>query len=141
MKYQVKRNCGHTEEVVIYGSYNDREKKLEWLKTTDCKNCWQNQQLESAKISTESLPSLQGTQKQNDWATKIRAGLLRGVSEVITEMEKIAQSKGITETPQYVSEMEKIYKAITQIEEQNQSKFWIDNRNLTAQKMIKKFIA
>ena len=45
MKYIVKRACGHEEEVQIYGSAADRERKLKWYEETDCKECWKLSQV------------------------------------------------------------------------------------------------
>lgn len=45
MKYIVKRACGHEEEVQIYGSAADRERKLKWYEETECKECWKLSQV------------------------------------------------------------------------------------------------
>ncbi len=38
-KYQVKGSCGHDYEVRLFGSYDDRRKRLEWLATQPCAEC------------------------------------------------------------------------------------------------------
>ena len=39
-KYTVTRNCGHTEEVQLYGKISERERKIEWMEKGECRNCY-----------------------------------------------------------------------------------------------------
>jgi hypothetical protein len=39
-KYTVNHSCGHTQTHELFGSGKDRERRIAWLKTTDCKECW-----------------------------------------------------------------------------------------------------
>jgi hypothetical protein len=45
--YQVSHSCGHSQEHQLFGHGKDREKKLDWLATTNCKECYK------ARRSTE----------------------------------------------------------------------------------------
>lgn len=39
-KYMVKMNCGHYEEVELFGKITGREKEIDWLKKNwSCKKC------------------------------------------------------------------------------------------------------
>lgn len=39
MKYLITAACGHRQEYHLYGGYNDRERKLAWLKSQACPRC------------------------------------------------------------------------------------------------------
>lgn len=56
MKTIITYKCGCTEEVNLFGKISERENKIEWYKTIECKNC---------KSSTSDL---EGTPKQVAWA-------------------------------------------------------------------------
>jgi hypothetical protein len=44
MKLTVVRACGHEEQVEVFGSAAEREKKIKWYETTDCKQCYAKEQ-------------------------------------------------------------------------------------------------
>lgn len=39
-KYTVTHNCGHTQTHELFGPGKERERKITWLQTTECKECW-----------------------------------------------------------------------------------------------------
>lgn len=39
-KYTVEHSCGHTQVHVLFGPTKDRERKLEWMATQPCTECW-----------------------------------------------------------------------------------------------------
>ena len=39
-KYTVTRNCGHTEQVELYGKMSDRDRKIEWMEKGECRDCY-----------------------------------------------------------------------------------------------------
>lgn len=48
-KYPITHQCGHTETHELFGPGRERDKKISWLKTTDCKACWSAAQREARK--------------------------------------------------------------------------------------------
>lgn len=51
-KYTVTHNCGHTETHDLFGPGKERERKIAWLETTDCKDCW----LKSQRAERDAAP-------------------------------------------------------------------------------------
>lgn len=45
-KYNITYACGHEAVVDLVGKITDRERKIEWLETTLCPECYKKQQLE-----------------------------------------------------------------------------------------------
>ena len=39
-QYTVEHSCGHTQVHVLFGPTKDRERKLEWMATQPCTECW-----------------------------------------------------------------------------------------------------
>ena len=74
MKYTVKRKCGHEERIALFGSYNSRQKQLEWEASKLCKACYIEEKKQAEKTDAESLglPELTGSEKQIAWANSIR---------------------------------------------------------------------
>lgn len=50
-KYTVNHSCGHTQTHDLFGPGKERERKIAWLETTDCKECWIAKQREERKAS------------------------------------------------------------------------------------------
>lgn len=48
-KYTVTHRCGHTQTHELFGPGKERDKKLSWLQTTSCKECWMAEQREARK--------------------------------------------------------------------------------------------
>ena len=73
-KYNVTYKCGCSHEIQLFGSYDQRDAKLEWLATQDCPNCKKQQELNEATSYAEAnnLPLLEGSEKQVNWATTLR---------------------------------------------------------------------
>lgn len=45
-KYVVTHSCGHTQVHMLFGPTKDRERKLEWMATQPCTECWAAQKRE-----------------------------------------------------------------------------------------------
>jgi hypothetical protein len=81
-KYDVTHSCGHTATHQIYGPGKERERKLDWLSTTLCYDCYATKRdaeraagnaaaAESNQVA--GLVPLVGSPKQIAWAESIRA--------------------------------------------------------------------
>lgn len=42
--YAVTHSCGHVESHQLFGPGKDRQKKIAWLETSKCKECWKADQ-------------------------------------------------------------------------------------------------
>lgn len=98
MKYEVKRACGHVEEVQIYGSAGERERKLRSLACEVCTDCAVKAREEAdARAAEENaaagLPHLVGTPRQIQWAESIRReklAMIRSLPAANTESGRAA---------------------------------------------------
>jgi hypothetical protein len=77
MKYEVTHSCNHTETHELFGAGNERERKLAWLRTTLCSECYKAAKAaETAKAAQSAgieLPKLEGSEKQVSWAKDLRS--------------------------------------------------------------------
>lgn len=148
-KYTITHECGHTEEVVLFGKSSERDRRIKWLESIPCRDCLRNSEIERAKAQEEEfgLPDLTGSEKQINWAITIRARKVKEFSEttekaygrrdmILADREKYSKysDKDLDEA------MEKLGRAITAMEwlysTKTDSKFWIENRDLTTQELL-----
>lgn len=80
-KYTITHACGHTEEVNLFGKHSDRERKIAYLESIDCRACWDAAQAAQAKEA--GLPDLTGSPKQIAWANGIRNRILAEATRCI----------------------------------------------------------
>ena len=43
-KYEVNHFCGHTQTHQLFGKHTERDRKIEWLGTTLCSDCYRIEQ-------------------------------------------------------------------------------------------------
>ncbi len=134
-KYSVTHTCGHTQTHGLVGKNADRERKLAWLATTECTECWKKSQAEAkekqkAQASAEAetfakehkLSVIEGTEKQVEWANVIRMQFMMAIEPFYKKMQdnndaKFANKKDfIIKTWQYLTSI-------------TDAKFFIDNRH------------
>lgn len=70
MKYEILHSCGHVATVQLYGKTELREKKRQSLEKEICDECFEKQ--ETQKDEAKGYPELTGSQKQINWAKKLR---------------------------------------------------------------------
>ena len=108
----INHSCGHVTSVQLYGKMTEREKRVSWLETTLCPDCYKAEkekeraielELAKEKAEKESLPELKGSEKQIAWAESIRR----------TAIDKIGQKES----------------TIEKCKTENLAKWFIDNRN------------
>lgn len=125
-----KCNCEFTH---IHFSHNRKEADNyeQWAveNIAICPNCYKEnkKEEENREISSlcEKLPELKGSDKQINWAVKIRADFYKKYVEVLnalTEKQKEESSKKI-------SSLEKLF-------QNDSAKFWIENRNASFKELI-----
>lgn len=57
-KYTVSHKCGHSQTHELFGKGSERERKITWLETTDCKECWsksQRAERDAAPVTAEVI--------------------------------------------------------------------------------------
>ena len=135
-KYQVTYACGHTDTIQLYGKVSDREKRLAYLATIDCPDCYHNKQLQAAKAQTAGLPDLQGSDKQINWATQIRAEVFAALDKYskLIEADQTAREQGKIVARKMFADFRAAMTAHTDC------RFWIDNRGNFGTGDLKSFV-
>lgn len=121
--YIIRHECGHTKNHQIYGtnSNGERDRKQEWLKKSDCEDCFKAKIAAKAKEKNAGLPELVGSEKQIAWAEKIRANSKKDLDALKNLFEKHA-----AENPEMATKFLQIVESTLN---NDQAKFWIDNRD------------
>ena len=143
MKYSVNHICGHTETHTLYGPGKERERKLSWMETTDCSECYQaalkiQRDAENAKAAeinqANALPTLTGSEKQIAWAETIRAEKIAQLDELICAANtQIANGAAKADDPNVIN----FFAWAETLRNTTASSWWIDNRNISALGIIR----
>lgn len=116
-KYTITHACGHTEEVNLFGKHSDRERKIAYRESIDCRACWDAAQAAQAKEA--GLPDLTGSPKQIAWANGIRNRILSEASRCIEA------HPDWPDTDKWLEELKK----------ETAARWWIDRRDAHASSM------
>lgn len=150
--HKVTHCCGHTVFHNLFGKFEDREKRAEWLEDQLCPDCWKKQRQE--KIDAENskfaaanaeagLPPLTGTPKQIAWAETIRADMVNKMDAAkarYPEMQKqiLANPEKFQKTIAEITargfesvedSFEYAVKAIDRIKQETAASWFINHRN------------
>jgi len=127
-KYDVTYSCGHSERVKLFGPTRDRERKIEWMESRLCYDCFRAK-LERDRLAASAaaaqqaeengLPPLIGSEKQVAWAETIR---LRRLSELDDSVQKALVDA--SDDPH----REALLDMIDRIHRIGSAKWWIDHR-------------
>lgn len=128
-KYKVEcEKCGESFERVLFGPGKDREWKLSQPQT--CPGCWEKQKAEArgkataaARAFGESLPALEGSEKQIAWAESLRKV---GIEKAEEKLKSIPDQPEAPE-PGYYLEL-----IIAKLRKETRCRFWIDTRDTGA---------
>ena len=102
--------CGHTEQVQLYGPMRDRDRRLELAKNNlDCPACYQArlqterqaQNERAALLAADSLPALQGSEKQIAWATSIRQAWIEAMAAIGATQPELNTIAGLESSAQW----------------------------------------
>ena len=116
MEQRIIHACGHEQGHYLTGFDSQQERKVKWLKTTSCRDCFVAEKraeeaaaaaLSNAAISHLDLPPLTGTDRQVSWASTIRTKRLAALMSSNSDAECYACLQ-VTD-----------------------AKWWIDRRDLT----------
>lgn len=138
-KYTINHKCGHTSEVRLFGKVSERERKIAWLESQECRECRAKREAEERSekkaaaeaarteareaSKTEVLALLRsedafgavlhvpltGSPKQIEWATDIRE-------------RAVAHAKSAPIRAEWLWILADIYASKTE------AKWWIDHR-------------
>jgi hypothetical protein len=149
-QYTVTHSCGHDQTHRLFGPIRDREKKVEWLETTQCRDCWSKNQRQAAETSTKELelPTIVGSEKQIEWANRERLVTGRRFHDAIIASAEDSTIAGLlfdkypgTNTlvacdrleelfPGSAELVQKIRQAVAWFGSCSAAKSWIDSRHL-----------
>lgn len=145
-KYEVVHSCLHSQTHVLFGPNKDRERKLEWLATTLCTECYHAKLVEDREAASkqchewskvEGLSPLVGTPKQIAWAETLRASMLGNArieaDRIKSRIDLVSEQRGADKAQ---AAWAAILDSLTWISQQDQAKFWIDNRDRPAAELI-----
>lgn len=113
-KYTITHACGHTEDVNLFGKLADRERKIAYLESIDCRSCWDAAQ--AAKAREAGLPELTGSPKQIAWANGIRNRILAEAAHCIETHPDWPNTD----------------KWLTELKKETAARWWIDHREAKA---------
>ena len=83
--------CGHKEEVAVYGKRADRERKIAWLESQLCDECWAREKAEQS--AAKGWAALEGSPKQIAWAEDLRSKTMDAISVLKTRTDDEAARK------------------------------------------------
>lgn len=142
-KYEITHTCGHGETVQIYGTntHGERERSAEWQASRLCRDCYRAQQTAqaAADAAAQSLPALQGSEKQIAWALTIRAKALADAQQAIDRQQAIILRRAGVESVAGLDAGQRaawdrgvalLQSGLAALRAQTDSRFWIDRRGL-----------
>jgi hypothetical protein len=146
MQYTVKRSCGDSEIVQIFGTnaHGERDRKVAWLESQPCYKHCQEQAVAAAILLSEKLelPKLEGSEKQIAWAITIRSKFVKSLMEWADEYSG-RLARGIKDnkiTEEYAEDQRQLFIGLGQrMVSSTQAKFWIDNRDLGVKELAAQF--
>lgn len=153
-KYTIRRSCGHTETVQIYGKVSERDGKAAWEEGRLCMECYKAEQAakrEQASKEADSaakaleLPALSGSEKQVSWAQTIRAKMIEEAKKI--EEKSVAMLNQIdsgnipaTATQEAINKAKKELQgnidAVKRLKDTSSAKWFIDNRDTHINQII-----
>lgn len=139
MQYDVKHICGHVEKVTLFGPERDRQRRLEYLKSSMCPQCLAaHRKAEADKLAEQAqadgFPKLTGTEKQIIWAEQIRARSVDWIVETRTHAEQYIADAVPSDQVHLREQYDSWNRAADYIlETETSASFWIDHRDSVAE--------
>lgn len=123
MYQRITHACGHMQDHHIDGFAGQRERKVRWLATTQCRSCFVDQKRseraaaasrDSAAVAHLELPALVGSERQVSWAGTIRAQRLAACMDSEMDVFSVHAASAVQD-----------------------AKWWIDHRDLAAEELLR----
>ena len=120
------RKCKKEFEVQLYGKIRDRDYKVEhyyWL-CDECKAEKREKELEEAKEKSREmkLPELTGSEKQVNWALKIRMEAIKAIEKQLEVYKLNPEDKPTQE--EFLTRL-----GLTELLKETRASWWIDYRD------------
>lgn len=138
MKYIVTHNCGHDEEVVLYGPGKERDRRIAQMESQECPEC--RALHASERDEAKGYATLDGSPKQVSWASDIREDIFSQVSRYlygcIREVEAAVASGEITRerASEGYDDVDLTVLAILDgLRSETSARWLIDNRSISVQ--------
>lgn len=131
MKYDVKHNCGHTQEHQLFGPNRQREYAKARMRERPCNACLRRIDQERAMEHADKtdLPDLSGTPKQIAWALVLRHETLAVIKRVIVTGDRtldtplpVSSRLAITDGETYTAQ-----RMVEQAIDHESARWWIDH--------------
>jgi hypothetical protein len=139
-QYTVKHTCGHTQSVNLFGTGNERERKMGWMRSQKCPDCVRANQTEAraALAEVQGWANLIGSEKQIAWALTIRAKKLPELEQLLaTATEQYTElAADVSLNEQTRGNYETIVKGVEHMRTEPDAKWWIDHRDDYARALI-----
>lgn len=145
-KYVITYACGHSEEINLYGTSKDREKRIAYLSKFDCPKC----KAESARQEAlgKGYPDLIGSERQIIWADQLRGKFILDAENIIGELDqewndfcKAHQDQVSDQAKTYNQRRAILTEAADRILfKYNRASWWIDHRYDGSQAILKDVI-
>ena len=135
-QYQINYTCGHRDTVQLYGPEAKRQAYIAWAQShAVCRACYDTAKAaDVANViaeaeSAHALCALTGSDKQISWAREIRAVKAREIMSWIDHLRGKVKPNLLTQFDAQVDDL------LALIFANNDSKYWIDNRKLSAREI------
>lgn len=131
MLYNVKFACGHEQNVQLYGTHEERERKIWYFENRcECDACKAAARAAaaaeaSAKAAENGLPTLEGSPKQVAWAEQIRQEIIAKAEKRIDEVRTASASSS---DPRYAEALSLADKILQDLKNNTSAKWYIDHR-------------
>jgi len=138
-KYTVTHKCGHKQEHQVYGS--NREWELKRLAEQVCAACYKEalqkaDEKDVAWAQENGLPALIGSEKQIPWANAIRREKWAELDKSEREFKTLAAKAPASQA----GFADQIRAAFQIVRKEDRAAWWIENRNASAQDMLKQYV-
>lgn len=116
-KYDVKHACGHEGTVELFGKTTDRMKKIEWMETTLCPECFARQQAqkENEGKQIDEIEMLYSEYKNNYAECKTLSGSYNRQTKTIIVLVPVEEVEEVE--PVEVTEVTEVTEEIVTIEQ------------------------
>ena len=115
-KYTATYKCGHTEEIQLFGKYDERERKLNKIAETLCPHCKREQNEQRTGIT------LDGSDKQANWAY-----------DIIARVNKVFDDAKAQIKPEFANLLEQVR---ADYNSHTSAKWWIEEADHTDNRSI-----
>jgi hypothetical protein len=129
--YTFHHACGHSREIDLQGTPVNHPDRIAELEARLCPSCWKAERDAEVESITAHLPPLEGTEKQIDWAVRIRRDFFLALYGY--------KDRRLIDADDNVQEQVFVH-IWTDSMRRTMAKFWIDNREQYDQRRIPGFV-